>query len=73
MFEVEIASVNGNSFRYLNNVTIQAHKSIFDIEETDVVIIPSIGGNILKVMEERKSKYHFLSSGEVIEGRSHCQ
>jgi transcriptional regulator GlxA family with amidase domain len=41
-FDVAIASVDGNPVRCLNNVLIHPHKSIDEVAETDLILIPSI-------------------------------
>jgi len=63
-FDVEIASFDGKPVRCLNNVLIHPHKSINDVEETDLILIPSIT-NIQKtikysvpILEWLIKKYH---------------
>jgi transcriptional regulator GlxA family with amidase domain len=41
-FRVEIVSFDGNPVKCLNNVSLQPHRSISEVEKTDLIIIPSI-------------------------------
>jgi transcriptional regulator GlxA family with amidase domain len=53
-FQVEIATIDGQPVRCINQMEIQAHKSISDVKNTDLLLIPSIGGNIEKVLERNQ-------------------
>lgn len=41
-FEVEIVSVNGQPIQCLNGVRVQPHRSILQVENTDLIMIPSV-------------------------------
>jgi transcriptional regulator GlxA family with amidase domain len=41
-FDVEIVSHDGNPVRFLNNALIHPHRSIDDVERTDLILIPGI-------------------------------
>ncbi len=41
-FKVEIASFDGKPVKCLNNIIIQPHRAIEDVEKTDLILIPSI-------------------------------
>ncbi len=41
-FEVEIVTTDGNPVRCLNGVLIQPHRSMLDVEKTDVIIVSSV-------------------------------
>ena len=45
-FEVRLASRDGQAIQCLNAMTLQAHCSFADIGQADVIIVPSIGGQV---------------------------
>jgi transcriptional regulator GlxA family with amidase domain len=49
-FDVQIATRNGQPIRCLNNITLHAHCSFQQIEDADVVLVPSIGGEVEKAL-----------------------
>lgn len=49
-FRVEIATRDGGPFRCLNNLILHAHRRIDEIEETDLLLVPTIAGNIDKTL-----------------------
>ena len=50
-FRVEIATLNGAPVKCANNIEIQAHKALFDIKHTDLILIPTIAGDIQQTLE----------------------
>lgn len=50
-FEVRLATLDGNPVRCLNNLTLNAHCRFDEIGEVDVLMVPSIGGEIEKALE----------------------
>lgn len=49
-FDVRIATLSGEDVRCANGLTIRAHHSINDIQQSDLVIIPTIAGNIQQTL-----------------------
>ena len=45
-FEVRLASRDGQAIQCLNAMTLQAHCSFADIGQADVIMVPSIGGQV---------------------------
>lgn len=45
-FEVRLASRDGQAIQCLNAMTLQAHCSFSDIGQADVIMVPSIGGQV---------------------------
>lgn len=43
-FDVEIASMDGKSVKCINNVMLQPHCSIGDVQKTDLIMVACIGG-----------------------------
>lgn len=50
-FDVRIASRNGRPIRCLNNLELNAHCSFEQIGEVDVLLVPSIGGDVDKALQ----------------------
>ncbi len=51
-FEVEIVTQNAEPVRCVNGLEIKAHKSMADVTHTDLLLIPTIAGNIERTLEE---------------------
>jgi len=49
-FEVTIASEGGKPIRCSNGIEIQAHKSLEEVAHTDLLLVPTIAGNIEKTL-----------------------
>jgi len=49
-FKVEIASRDGVSVRCLHDLHLAAHRRIDEIEQTDLLLVPTIGGDIDKTL-----------------------
>jgi len=45
-FKVEIATLDGGPVRCANNIEIKAHRALTDIQQTDLLLIPTIAGDI---------------------------
>ncbi|MBU0992751.1 MAG: helix-turn-helix domain-containing protein [Proteobacteria bacterium] len=58
-FKVEIATVDGNPVKCLNNVFLKPHRAIDEVEKTDLVIIPSIT-DIEKALQYGKDTLDWL-------------
>lgn len=50
-FKVDIASLNGGKIHCANNIEINAHKSIAEVTTTDLLIIPTIAGDISRTLK----------------------
>jgi transcriptional regulator GlxA family with amidase domain len=59
-FDVHIATASGNAVRCANGMTIDAHHAFTDIEHTDLVIIPTIAGDIQQTLELNRSLLPWL-------------
>lgn len=62
MFEVEIASYKKRPIKCINQVEILANISIEDLQTTDLLLIPTIGGQIEQVLSENRPLLHFIKS-----------
>lgn len=51
LFNVRIASPDGEPIRCINGVQLMAHMSYDDIQEMDVIVVPTIGGPIHDVLD----------------------
>jgi len=54
-FKVEVATLDGTPVRCANDIEIKAHKALHEIEKTDVLLIPTIGGNILQTLNKNQA------------------
>jgi transcriptional regulator GlxA family with amidase domain len=59
-FNVELTSVDGKPINFFNNLDIQPHNKIEDIESTDLIILPCIAGFIEETLEEVHTLYPWL-------------
>lgn len=51
-FKVQVASMHGAPFTCTNQLSIQPHLSINEVENTDLLLIPTIGGSIERVLAD---------------------
>ncbi|MFC4699237.1 GlxA family transcriptional regulator [Glaciecola siphonariae] len=54
-FTVSLASLNQRPVECINRLTLNAHQAIEDINSTDILLIPTIGGSIHKVLEQNQA------------------
>ena len=54
-FNVEIATVDGQPVKCANNIKIEAHRVLQDIERTDLLLIPTIAGDIEQTLIRNKA------------------
>lgn len=54
-FKVQILSQNGALIRCLNNILIQAHGDFEQAFDAEIIILPSIGGDIEKTLEKNQA------------------
>ncbi|MGK0290653.1 MAG: transcriptional regulator GlxA family with amidase domain [bacterium] len=59
-FQVEIVALDTKPVSCLNNVLIQPHKSIYDVNKTDLILIPPIGANIEQTLRLQKDLIPWL-------------
>ena len=50
-FDVQLASLSGKPIRCINQLEIKSHVSIEEVEKTDLLLIPTIGGDIEQVLD----------------------
>ncbi len=54
LFNVQLASLDGGLVRCINNNQLIAHTSLDQIQHADIVMVPTIGGNIPQVLEQTR-------------------
>lgn len=54
-FKVEIATIDGAPVRCSHNIQIDAHKAIGEINQTDLLLIPTIAGDIEQTLIRNKA------------------
>lgn len=54
-FKVEVATIDGQPVRCANNIQIEAHKAVNDIKHTDLLLIPTIAGDIEQTLQRNKT------------------
>lgn len=54
-FIVSIATLNQRPVECINRLRLNAHQAIEDIEQTDILLIPTIGGSINKVLAQNQA------------------
>lgn len=60
-FRVEIATFDGAPVKCANNIQINAHKAIGDINSTDLLLIPTIAGDIQQTLKRNKDLLPWIS------------
>ncbi|MGS2720199.1 GlxA family transcriptional regulator [Paraglaciecola aestuariivivens] len=50
LFEVQIASVGGRPVNCINHLTLNSHIAIEAVQQTDLLLVPTIGGELNKVL-----------------------
>lgn len=53
-FEVQIASLKKRPVRCINQLVINSHIAIEDVEHTDLLLIPTIGGELINVINNNQ-------------------
>lgn len=54
-FTVSLASLHQRPIECVNRMTLNAHQAIEDVSNTDILLIPTIGGSIHKVLEQHQA------------------
>ena len=60
LFEVKIASPQGQPVQCINGIQIAAHVAYADIQYADIIIVPTIAAPILTVLEQRADLIELL-------------
>lgn len=60
LFEVDIATADGQSIQCINGIRLEADCSFAEIEHADILIVPTIGAPILNVLENNPKLINFL-------------
>ncbi|TDF41357.1 helix-turn-helix domain-containing protein [Alteromonadaceae bacterium M269] len=60
LFNVQLASVDGNPIRCINRVVLHPHLALKDVNHTDLILVPTIGGSIEPVIENNKALIQWL-------------
>ena len=63
-FNVQIATIKKQPLRCINQLEIRSHIAIEDVKQTDLLLIPTIGGSLLNVLADNRAllphiKRHF--------------
>lgn len=59
-FNVELTSVDGKPIQLFNNMNVQPHNKIDEIESTDLIILPCVAGFIEETLEDVHKIYPWL-------------
>ncbi len=54
-FRVQLASAHGNPVQCINHLTLTPHIAIEDVTHTDILLVPTIGGDITQVLAQTRS------------------
>ncbi|RLT94481.1 GlxA family transcriptional regulator [Ketobacter sp.] len=61
-FDVQLATREGRAIRCLNNIVIQAHCGFEQIGAADVILVPSIGGDVDKALDTNRDLIEVLKA-----------
>lgn len=69
-FDVQLASIKKRPIKCINQLTIQSHIAIEDVTETDLLVIPTIGGELSKVISNNRAllphiQKHYLKGADI--------
>jgi transcriptional regulator GlxA family with amidase domain len=69
-FEVQIASIKKRPVRCINQLVINSHIAIEDVNHTDLLLIPTIGGEIISVIQNNQAllahiQKHFVNQSDI--------
>lgn len=60
LFQVQIASLDGNAIQCINGIRIQTDIAFHAIQSTDVIIVPTIGAAIEQVIRQQQGVIDFI-------------
>jgi transcriptional regulator GlxA family with amidase domain len=69
-FDVQIASLRKKTICCINQLEINSHVAIEDVEQTDLLLIPTIGGSLQSVIESNRAllphiRRHFEAGADI--------
>lgn len=69
-FKVQIATLKKKSIRCINQLEINSHIAIEEVEQTDLLLIPTIGGSLQNVLQSNKAllphiRKHFDAGADI--------
>lgn len=64
LFQVEIASPQGQPIRCINGMSIQAHCSYAEINDADLLVVPTIAAPIIAILEQHSELIDFLQHAD---------
>ncbi|GGW95557.1 GlxA family transcriptional regulator [Alteromonas halophila] len=60
LFDVSIAGLHGSPFSCTNQLSISPHCALEDVQHTDLLIVPTIGGDIAQVLKQNQRLLTYL-------------
>lgn len=60
LFQVDLVSLDGKPVQCLNRLMITPHKSLSEVEDTDLIMLPPIGANIDKTLDYQQDLFPWL-------------
>jgi transcriptional regulator GlxA family with amidase domain len=69
-FEVQIASIKKRPVRCINQLVINSHIAIEDVSKTDLLLIPTIGGELSQVIKNNQGllphiQHHYANQSDI--------
>lgn len=69
-FQVKLASIGGKPVKCINQIQLNAHLAIEDLDHTDLLLIPTIGGVVEKVLANNRTlipqiQKHYLAGADI--------
>ena len=65
LFKVSIASPDGTSIRCINGLEIQAHCAYQEIQNADILVVPTIAAPIQEVLQQNSALIQYLKSAHL--------
>lgn len=60
LFDVKLASADGEPIRCINRIVLHPHLSLTQVQEPDLILIPTIGGSIEPVLQQNNVLIEWL-------------
>lgn len=69
-FKVQIATLGKKPLKCINQLEMLSHIAIEEVKHTDLLLIPTIGGSLVKVIEQNQTllkyiKYHYENGSDI--------
>ncbi|MFT2091191.1 GlxA family transcriptional regulator [Paraglaciecola sp. 2405UD69-4] len=69
-FDVQIASIKKRPVKCINQISINSHIAIEDVATTDLLLVPTIGGELLNVLKNNRAllphiQKHFANKADI--------